>query len=78
MLDPQASLRWFAGWARVRRGVCGGCGASLVWAPVGGAKIAVAMGAFETAMGTHLHMGIFVAEQGDHYMIDAGLPQPAC
>ena len=77
MADPQASLRWFAGWARVRRGVCGRRGASLFGALVCGAKIAVAMGAFDTGTSTRLHVHIFVAEQGDHYTIDVWLPQPA-
>ncbi|MCD9029972.1 GFA family protein [Luteimonas sp. BDR2-5] len=75
--DPQAALCWYASSERVRRGFCGRCGASLFWAPVGGAKIAVAMGAFDTPTGTHLHMHIFVSEQGDYYVIDDGLPQHA-
>ncbi len=75
--DPQGALRWYASSARVRRGFCGRCGASLFWAPVGGAKIAVAMGAFDGATGTRLHMHIFVSEQGDYYSLDDGLPRHA-
>ena len=75
--DPQGALRWYASSPKVRRGFCGRCGASLFWAPVGGAKIAFAMGAFDTPTATRLHMRIFVAEQGDYYTIDDGLPQHA-
>lgn len=75
--DPQGALRWYASSPKVRRGFCGRCGASLFWAPVGGAKIAVAMGAFDTPTATRLHMHIYVAEQGDDYTIDDGLPQHA-
>ena len=75
--DPQGALRWYASSPKVRRGFCGRCGASLFRAPVGGSKIAVAMGAFDTPTATRLHMHIFVSEQGDDYTIDDGLPQHA-
>ena len=75
--DPHDALRWYASSARVRRGFCGHCGCSLFWAPIGGPKIAVAMGAFDTPTGTRLHMHIFVSEQGDYYALDDALPKHA-
>ena len=41
--DPQGALRWYASSPKVRRGFCGRCGASLFWAPTGGAKIACSL-----------------------------------
>jgi len=37
--------------------------------------IAIAMGAFESLTGTRLAKHTFVADKGDYYDIDDGLPQ---
>jgi hypothetical protein len=73
--DADATLRWYPSSGKVRRGFCGECGASLFWNPIGRAKIAIAMGAFDGPTGSALHMHIFVAEKGDYYAISDGLPQ---
>lgn len=80
---PRASLTiegaehvtWFASSARVRRGFCGTCGSSLFWDASGRERIAIAMGAFDAPTDTRLAMHIFVAEKGDYYDIDDGVPQ---
>ena len=69
------NLTWFFASERVRRGFCSKCGSFLFWDPVRRDRIAVAMGAFETPTGTHLHSHIFVADKGDYYDIADGLPQ---
>lgn len=74
-LDGEDQLAWYQSSERVRRGFCRVCGSSLFWDPVQSEKIAVAMGAFDDATGTRLHMHIFVAEKGDYYDIADGLPQ---
>lgn len=69
------NLTWFHATERVRRGFCRYCGSFLFWEPIGGARVAVAMGAFEAPTGAQLHMHIFVADKGDYYAVADGLPQ---
>ena len=68
-------ISWFQSSEKIRRGFCHECGSILFWDPVEKDFIAVAMGAFDTPTGTHLEMHIFVADKGDYYDIDDGLPQ---
>lgn len=70
-------LSWYPSSERVRRGFCSVCGASLFWEPLHRDWTAVAMGAFDGPTGTRLEMHIFVADKGDYYTIDDGLPQRA-
>ena len=70
-------VTWFQSSERVRRGFCSTCGSVLFWDPLGRAKIAVAMGAFDRPTGTRLEKHIFVADKGDYYEIADGLPQEA-
>lgn len=82
---PRSALRvegsehvaWFRSSARVRRGFCRHCGATLFWDPLARDRIAVAMGAFDTPTGTQLARHIYVADRGDYYTIADGLPQNA-
>jgi hypothetical protein len=71
------NLTWFHATDRVRRGFCRYCGSFLFWEPIGGARVAVAMGAFDPPTDTRLHMHIFVADKGDYYDLDDGVPQNA-
>ena len=68
-------VTWYQSSERVRRGFCSICGSVLFWDPPGRAKIAVAMGAFDSPTGTWLEKHIFVADKGDYYEIADGLPQ---
>jgi hypothetical protein len=47
----------------------------LFWDPIERDWIAIAMGSFDAPTSTHLEKHIFVAEKGDYYKIDDGLPQ---
>jgi hypothetical protein len=69
------NLSWYASSALVRRGFCSSCGSTLFWDAIKKDRIAVAMGAFDTATMTHIAVHIFVAEKGDYYDITDGLPQ---
>ena len=60
---------------KVRRGFCSTCGSVLLWDPIEKDRISVAMGAFEAPTGTRLRRHIFVADKGDYYQIEDGLPQ---
>lgn len=68
-------IRWFQSSEKVRRGFCSTCGSFLFWEPIGRDRIAIAMGAFEAPTGTAIAMHIHVADKGDYYEIDDGVPQ---
>ena len=68
-------VRWFHSSEKVRRGFCSTCGSTLFWDPIHHDSIAVAMGALDSPTGTALGMHIFVADKGDYYAINDGLPQ---
>ena len=71
-------VTWYPSSEKVRRGFCAKCGASLFFDPTDKDKhdwIGISMGAFDTPTGTKLALHIFVAEKGDYYEINDGLPQ---
>ena len=68
-------VTWFQSSERVRRGFCSTCGSTLFWDPVFRDWTAVAMGAFDGPTGARLAKHIFVAEKGDYYDMEDGLPQ---
>ena len=57
------------------RGLCSTCGSSLVWKPDHGRDISVMAGAPDHAAGLRLKKHIFVADKGDCYEIEDGVPQ---
>ena len=69
------NVTWFRSSKKVQRGFCSTCGSALFWDPIKGDIIGIAMGAFESPTETRLEGHIFVAEKGDYYDIDDGLPQ---
>lgn len=74
----KAHLQWYHSSEKVRRGFCRHCGTSIFFDPLDQQKhhwIAIAMGIFDTPTHTQLTHHIFVAEKGDYYEIDDGLPQ---
>jgi hypothetical protein len=75
--EANATLRWYASSEKIRRGFCGDCGSTLFWEPLHRDWIGVALGAIDGATGTRMHMHIHVAEKGDYYGLDDGLPQHA-
>lgn len=76
-ITGQEKLTWYQSSEKVRRGFCAQCGSFLFWDPPGREKTAFAMGAFDAPTQTQLHMHIYVADKGDYYSIDDGLPQNA-
>ena len=69
------NITWFQSSEKVRRGFCTRCGSSLFWDPIMRDTIAIAMGAFDPPTGVKLGLHIFVADKGDYYDIEDGLPQ---
>lgn len=74
-LHGEEHLRWYASSAKVRRGFCGHCGSVLFWEPLERDWTAIALGAFDTPTGAHIAKHIFVAEKGDYYALNDGIPQ---
>ena len=70
-------VAWYRSSEKVQRGFCSICGSALFWNPTidGYRFISIAMGAFEPPTGVRLAKHTFVADKGDYYDIDDGLPQ---
>lgn len=75
VLTSAATLQWYDSSSSARRGFCGRCGASLFWDPVGEGRIAIMAGTLDSPTGLIAKGHIFVAEAGDYYRIDDGLPK---
>jgi len=69
------SITWFYSSEKVRRGFCSTCGSFLFWDPPASDYTAVAMGSLDSPTGVKLEKHIFVADKGDYYAIEDGLPQ---
>ena len=76
-LTSQAELRWYASSDAARRGFCGRCGSTLFWQANGGDYVSIAAGTLDGATGLKCACHIHVADKGDYYSIDDGLPQSA-
>ena len=75
VLTSAVTLQWYDSSSSARRGFCGRCGASLFWDPVGEGRIAIMAGTLDSPTGLLAKGHIFVAEAGDYYRIDDGLPK---
>ena len=74
----ESNVTWYRSSAKVRRGFCSTCGASLFFDPLDREKhswIGISMGAFDRPTDTKLAIHIFVADKGDYYDIADGLPK---
>jgi hypothetical protein len=69
------NVTWFQSSEKARRGFCSRCGSSLFWDPLHKDWIGVSMGAFDGPTNTKLRIHIYVANKGDYYDIDDGVPQ---
>lgn len=72
--EEDRGLKWYESSERARRGFCGECGASLFWDRRGGDSISVAAGTLDRPTGLKTVANIFVADKGDYYEIEDGLP----
>ena len=68
-------VTWFQSSEKARRGFCSRCGSSLFWDPLHKDWIGVSMGAFDGPTDTKLRIHIYVADKGDYYDINDGVPQ---
>jgi hypothetical protein len=74
-VEGAANLTWFRASDFARRGFCATCGSALFWKHDALAETSVLAGAFDRPSGLAGEVHIFVAEKGDYYTIDDGLPQ---
>jgi hypothetical protein len=77
-IDGEERVSWHHSSEKARRGFCSVCGSSLFFDPLDKEKhdwIGVSAGAFDSPTGIRPELHIFVAEKGDYYEINDGLPQ---
>ena len=73
-LMREDTLAWYQSSDKAARGFCATCGSFLFWTHQDEDAISIAMGAFDSPTGAKLSRHIFVADKGDYYDIDDGLP----
>lgn len=76
-LIEATELRWYVSSDCARRGFCARCGSTLFWQGEGRDYVSIAAGTLDGATGLTSAYHIFVADKGDYYAIDDGLPQSA-
>ena len=76
-LTREEELRWYESSDCARRAFCGRCGSTLFWQGDGRDYISIAAGTLDGATGLLSACHIHVADKGDYYSIDDGLPQNA-
>jgi hypothetical protein len=69
------NIRWFSASDFAKRGFCSICGSVLFWRHNEAAETSVMAGAFDRPSGLKGESHIFIADKGDYYTIDDGLPQ---
>ncbi len=76
-VEGAQNITWYRGSESARRGFCRICGSALFWKHDDLDTISVMAGAFDAPSGLEGQGHIFVADKGDYYEIDDGLPQAA-
>ena len=69
------NVKWYAASTKARRGFCSNCGSVLFWKHSELDYVSVMAGAFNKPTALEGECHIFVADKGDYYAIDDGLPQ---
>ncbi|MEX0344021.1 MAG: GFA family protein [Rhizobiaceae bacterium] len=76
-INDGGSLRWYRASDFALRGFCGECGSALFWKRDDAEDISILAGSFDRPSELKLVSHIFVADKGDYYEINDGLPQYA-
>jgi len=74
-LTKSEGLRWYRSSAEAERGFCVHCGSSLFWRTEGRDAISIMAGTLDGPTGLKATSHIFVANAGDYYSLDDGLPK---
>ncbi len=69
------TLKWYAASDQAKRGFCGECGAGLFWKRNDSSTTSILVGSMDGDTGLRIERHIFVADKGDYYDIEDGLPQ---
>jgi hypothetical protein len=75
VIEGGDNLTWFAASPDALRGFCKTCGSVLFWKGEGKSYTSIMAGAFERPSSLVGQAHIFVADKGDYYEIEDGLPQ---
>jgi hypothetical protein len=74
-IEGADNLTWYAASAEAKRGFCSTCGSPLFWKRNDSDRTSIMAGSFDTPSGLKASHHIFVADKGDYYEIEDGLPQ---
>jgi hypothetical protein len=74
-VEGAEKITWYEASASAKRGFCSVCGSALFWKHNELSETSVMAGAFERPSDLKGEVHIFVADKGDYYEIDDGLPQ---
>jgi len=74
-IEGAENITWYAASDFAKRGFCRVCGSALFWKRNGADVTSILAGSFEQPSGLRAEAHIFVADKGDYYTIDEGLPQ---
>lgn len=74
-IEGADNITWYAASASAKRGFCRTCGSALFWKHNDLDETSVLAGTFDTPSDLKGESHIFVADKGDYYTIDDGLPQ---
>ncbi|KKC36521.1 aldehyde-activating protein [Devosia epidermidihirudinis] len=74
-ISGEDRITWFQSSEKVRRGFCSVCGSSLFFDPIHLDWIGLMLGSFDGPTNTRIALHIFVADKGDYYDLNDGVPQ---
>ena len=74
-IEGGEEITWYAASPAAKRGFCRNCGSVLFWKRSDLGETSILAGAFDKPTGLSAVGHIFVADKGDYYSIDDGLPQ---
>jgi len=75
LLEGGGNVAWYASSEAAKRGFCRICGSTLFWKAHDVGYISVLAGSLDLPTGLQAARHDFVADKGDYYSIDDGLPQ---
>lgn len=74
-IEGDEHLTWYRASDEARRGFCSHCGSLLFWQRDGADRTSIMAGSFDKPSGLNAVRHIFIADRGDYYSIEDGLPQ---
>jgi hypothetical protein len=74
-IHGEDKVKWYYSSQKARRGFCSVCGSFLFWDPLHRDWTGISMGAFDKPTGVKLAKHIYVADKGDYYELNDGVPQ---